>query len=62
MTAHLFGKIDSPFCPNFAIGKHVLDKTDIIDPLVVTLVDKDFYMDDSLKSHSSIEYLANVTY
>ena len=56
MTTHLFGKIDSPCCSNFALKRSVLDKADVLNPSSVTSVDIDFYM-----SHSSIKYLANVT-
>ena len=61
MKTHLFGKTDSPCCSNFALKRRVLDKADILDPLVVTSVDKDFYMDNFLKSNFSIEYLAKDT-
>ena len=61
MKTHLFGKTDSPCSSNFALKRRVLDKADILDPPVVTSVDKDFYMDNFLKSNFSIEYLANIT-
>ena len=61
MTVHLFGKVDSPCCANFALKKSAVDKSDTLHPSVVKTIDQDFYLDDFLKSHSSAEHLIDTT-
>ena len=58
MTTHLFGKIDSP-CANFALKKSTVHKVDS-NLSVIKAIEKDFCMDDFLKSHSSIKYLSYI--
>lgn len=60
MTTHLFGKIDSPCCANFALKKRTVHNVDS-NLSVIKAIENDFYMDDFLKSHSSISYLTGTT-
>ena len=60
MSTHLFGKIDSPCCANYALKESKLDNVDL-NPAVIKAIENDFYMDDFLKSHSSNKYLTAVT-
>ena len=61
MTAHFFGKVDSPCCANFALKKSAVDISDTLHPSVVKTINQDFHMDDFLKSHSSAEHLIDTT-
>ena len=60
MSTHLFGKIDSLCCANYALKESKLDNVDL-NPAVIKAIENDFYMDDFLKSHSSNKYLTAVT-
>ena len=53
---HLFGKNDSHCVVNFVIKKIAKDKYDT-DDVVAKSIDKDFYMDDFIKSGNSLETL-----
>ena len=59
MTTHLYGKIDSPCCENYALKKNTVHNVDS-NPSVLKVIKNDFYMDDFLKTHSSVKYLTNV--
>ena len=50
MTVHLFGKNDSPSCANYALRRCGEDQKDKYTESVLECVEKDFYMDDFLKS------------
>ena len=50
MTAHLFGGVWSPSCANFALKRCALDNKDFYSSETIKTVDKDFYVDDCLKS------------
>ena len=50
MTAHLFGGVWSPSCVNFALKRCALDNKDFYSTETIKTVDKDFYVDDCLKS------------
>ena len=56
INVHLFGKNDSPCVVNFVIKKIAKDKYDT-DDVVAKSIDKDFYMDDFIKSGNSLETL-----
>jgi hypothetical protein len=53
MMVHLFGSISSPSCANFALKKTAEDNKDEFSPLATTTVERDFYVDDCLKSVES---------
>ena len=59
MTTHLFDKIDSPCCANFALKKRTVHNVDS-NLSVIKAKENDFYMDDFLKSHSSIKYFTYI--
>ena len=48
MNVHLFGKVDSPCCANWALKKSASDQNGNYDDKVIGAVEKDFYMDDFL--------------
>ncbi|XP_038058753.1 uncharacterized protein LOC119730035 [Patiria miniata] len=50
MTAHLFGGVWSPSCANFALKQTAQDNIHKYDTETVRTVDKNFYVDDCLKS------------
>ncbi len=55
MTVHLFGAVSSPNCACFAPRKTSEDNQHSIDLEVIDTVNKNFYMDDCLKSLPSEE-------
>ena len=59
MSTNLFGKIDSPYCANYALKKSTVDNVDL-SPVVIEAIENDFDMDDFLKSHSSNKYLTDI--
>ena len=59
MTMHLFGKIDSTSCANFALKNRTVHNVDS-NLSVIKAIENDFYTDDFLKSHSSIKYLTYI--
>ena len=50
MTVHLFGGVSSPSCANFALRKTANDHRQEVDPEIVSTVERNFYVDDCLKS------------
>ena len=50
INVHLFGKVDSPCCANWALKKSASDQKDQYDEKGVKSVNLDFYMDDFLNS------------
>ena len=50
MTSHIFGATDSPSCPNFCLKRAAEDGKGRFSDKAVSAVDKDFYVDDSVKS------------
>ena len=65
MTVHLFGGVSSPSCANFALRKTADDNKANFDPQIVRTVDRNFYVDDCLKSvkseHDAIYLVKNLT-
>ena len=55
MMVHLFGSISSPSCANFALKKTAEDNKEDFSPLAISTVERDFYVDDCLKSVESDE-------
>lgn len=55
MMVHLFGGIYSPSCANFALKKTAEDNRDDFSDLTGSTVERDFYVDDCLKSVESEE-------
>ena len=55
MTVHLVGGVSSPSCPNFALRKTAEDNKASFDPETVHTVERNFYVDDCLKSVASEE-------
>ncbi len=54
MVVHLFGGIWSG-CANFALKRAAVDNASKFDPRVTRTVDKNFYVDDMLKSLRTTE-------
>ena len=50
MRVHLFGGASSPSCANFALRKTAEDNKEEFDPVAIETVNKNFYVDDCLKS------------
>ena len=50
MTTHIFGATDSPSCANFCLKRAAEDRKGRFSDEVVSAVDKDFYVDDFVKS------------
>ena len=65
MTVHLFGGVSSPSCANFALRKTADDNKANFHPQIVRTVDRNFYVDDCLKSvkseHDAIYLVKNLT-
>ena len=57
MLVHLFGKIDSPYCSNYALKRSGLDERETVCQDNIESIQNDFYMDDYLKSSSSPDNL-----
>ena len=55
MVVHLFGAASSPACSNFELRKTAEDNSDPFPREVVNSVNKNFYVDDCLKSLPSTE-------
>ena len=55
MQVHLFGATSSPSCTCFALQRTTEDHKDEFDKETVKTVDKNFYIDDCLKSTSNVE-------
>ncbi|XP_060567693.1 uncharacterized protein LOC132726393 [Ruditapes philippinarum] len=53
MNVHLFGATSSPSCAEYAIKRTAVDNAEIFEPEVVTTVQRNFYVDDCLKSVES---------
>ncbi|XP_014677798.1 PREDICTED: uncharacterized protein LOC106817630 [Priapulus caudatus] len=50
MTSHLFGGVWSPSCASFALRRTAHDNSDKFDPETIATAEKNFYVDDCLKS------------
>jgi len=50
MVAHLFGGVWSASCANYGLQRTARDNSDAFDPEVAKSVEKNFYVDDYLKS------------
>ena len=55
MLVHLFGATSSPSCANFALRKTAEDNRKDFDLSVIETVNRNFYVDDCLKSVATIE-------
>ena len=55
MTVHLFGGVSWPSCANVALRKTAEDNKASFDPETVRTVERNFYVDDCLKSVASEE-------
>ena len=55
MMVHLFGGVWSPSCSSFALKKTAVDNCDKFDPDVITTLNRDFYVDDLLRSVENSE-------
>ena len=55
MTVHLFGAVSSPSCANFALRKTATDNQEDFSNEAVKTVERNFYVDDCLKSVDSEE-------
>ena len=65
MTVHLFGRVSSPSCANFALRKTAEDNKALFDPQIIHTVKRNFYVDDCLKSvnsdHDAINLFKDLT-
>ena len=52
MLVHLFGKINSTCCFNYALQDSGLDQRETVCQDVIESINNNFYMDDYLKSSS----------
>ena len=57
MLVHVFGKVDSPCCANWALRNTSIDSE--LD--VKNTIERNFYMDDFLKSLSNVDDLINLS-
>ena len=55
MTVHLFGAVSSPSCASFALKQTAKDNEEKYSEDVISTVNKNFYVDDCLKSVDSVE-------
>ena len=55
MQVHLFGATSSPSCANFSLRKTAEDNRKDFDLEVIETVNRNFYVDDCLKSTATIE-------
>ena len=60
MRVHLFGGASSPSCANYALRKTADDNKEDFRPEVVETVDRNFYVDDCLKSVSNEDKAVNL--
>ena len=58
MTVHLFGAVSSPSCATFALKKTAKDNREDFSTEAVRTVDRNFYVDDCLKSVRSERMLS----
>ncbi|XP_068759671.1 uncharacterized protein [Montipora capricornis] len=65
MTVHLFGGVSSRSCANFALRKTAEDNKALFDPQIIHTVQRNFYVDDCLKSvnsdHDAINLVKDLT-
>ncbi|XP_028407167.1 uncharacterized protein LOC114529553 [Dendronephthya gigantea] len=61
MRVHLFGGASSPSCANFALKRTAKDNQAEFDPKVIETVERNFYVDDCLKSVSEEEEAVNLS-
>ena len=54
MTVHVFGGASSPSCSNFALRKTASDNRSEYASDVTRILEKNFYVDDMLKSFQTI--------
>ena len=55
MLVHLFGGASSPSCANFALRRTAEDNKEDFDPKAIETVERNFYVDDCLRSVASEE-------
>ena len=60
MRVHLFGSASSPSCANFALRKTAKDNEADVDSSVIETVNRNFYVDDCLKSVSNEDEAVNL--
>ena len=61
MCIQVFGKIDSLCIVNWTLKKTARDSEEVIRENIIDQINHHFYMDDFLRSHSSIERLSTTT-
>ena len=55
MRAHVFGGSSSPSCSNFALRRTPMDNEELYGKDVATILERNFYVDDMLKSFPTAE-------
>ena len=58
ICVQVFGKIDSPCIANWKLKRTARDSEEVIRENIIDQINSNFYMDDFLSSHSSIERLS----
>jgi hypothetical protein len=61
MKVHVFGATSSPSCASFALRRAALDQAVVYDDEVVSTTLKSFYVDDLLKSVSTVENACRIS-
>ncbi|XP_059092211.1 uncharacterized protein LOC131887601 [Tigriopus californicus] len=61
MTRHLFGGRSSPSCANYALRRTAADHGSKFSKSAVDTVNRNFYVDDCLKSVATVEEAVNLT-
>ena len=62
ITAHVFGGISSPSCSNYALKKAAADNIKKYGEEVSSILIRNFYVDDMLKSFSSAKIAVDMIY
>ena len=60
MTAHVFGGISSPSCSNYALTKTAADNIKKYGEAVSSILRRNFYVDDMLKSFPSAKIAVDI--
>ncbi|XP_043241053.1 uncharacterized protein LOC122391322 [Amphibalanus amphitrite] len=60
MNVHLFGAASSPSCANFALRRTAQDFGDLYRPDVARCIERNFYVDDFLKSAATEDEAADI--
>ena len=62
MTVHIFGATDSPYSANSTLKRTAEDTANDFDPLTIKTLQRNFYVDDLLKSVPSREITIRLSF